>query len=55
MLRSDEVYDGDKRLRSKRQSQNCKAVIPSKTSHKVPYPYDKHLYKSLHLYRELSC
>lgn len=44
----DKAYDCD-RTRSKIKRQNCTAVIPSKSNRKMPYDYDKELYKERHV------
>lgn len=48
-LLADKAYDADERVRERLQEKGCEAVIPSKSSRKEPYPYDKELYKARHL------
>lgn len=48
-LLADKAYDADDRVRHRLQEKGCAAVIPSKANRKVPYPYDKELYKARHL------
>ena len=48
-LLADKAYDADERVRERLQEKGGEAVIPSKSSRKEPYPYDKELYKARHL------
>ena len=48
-LLADKAYDADERVRARLEEKGCTAVIPSKSSRKEPYSYDKHLYKARHL------
>lgn len=45
---ADKAYDCD-RIHLKIQRQKCTAVIPSRSNRKVPYDYDKELYKERHV------
>jgi transposase len=44
----DKAYDCDA-LRDKMERQNCADCIPSKSNRKVPYEYDKEIYKERHV------
>ena len=48
-LLADKAYDADERVRKRLEAKKCMPVIPSKSNRKVPYDYDKHLYKARHL------
>ena len=45
-LLADRAYDAEARVRQILSKDNCEAVIPSTSKRKVPYPYDRELYRT---------
>lgn len=48
-LLADRAYDAEARVRQLLAEGNCEAVMPSTRRRKVPYDYDRELYKARHL------
>ena len=48
-LLADRAYDAEERVRQLLAKDNCEAVIPCTRRRKVPYVYDRELYKARHL------
>lgn len=48
-LLADRAYDAEARVRQLLAEGHCEAVMPSTRRRKVPYDYDRELYKARHL------